>query len=75
MGFGGYIGGLALCAVAVIFAIVGFVVLLGVVPLIPSSLSIIAGIIILVLALILFLYGRYLYQSSKPKGTINVHNV
>jgi hypothetical protein len=75
MGFGGYIGGIAVCVIAVVLVIIGFVVLLGFAPFIPGSFSIIAGLVILVIALILFLYGRYMYLSSRPKGTINVHNV
>jgi high-affinity Fe2+/Pb2+ permease len=75
MGFGGYIGGLSLCGFAVILAVFGFTVLIGLIPMIPASFNLILGVVILFLALILFLYGWYLYQSSKPKGTINVHNV
>ena len=75
MGFGSYIGGLALCVLAVLLAVLGVVVLLGLVPSISTGFNLILGIVILIVALVTFLYGRYLYLSSKPKGTINVHNV
>ena len=74
MAFGSYIGGLVLCVLAVILAVFGFAVMLGFVPLIPASLKLILGVAMLILALIVFLYGRYLYLSAKPRGTINVHN-
>jgi high-affinity Fe2+/Pb2+ permease len=74
MGFGSYIGGLALCVIAVLLAILGFVVMLGLISSISTSFNIILGIIILIIALVLFLYGRYLYLSARPRGTINVHN-
>ncbi len=75
MGFGGWIGGMLLVAFAIVLAIFGLVVLLGIVQFLPVSLDLPFGAIILVIALFLFLYGWYSYQSSKPKGTINVHNV
>ncbi len=75
MGFGGWIGGILLCVVAVLLAIVGFAVLLGIVQFLPTSLDLPLGAVMLIIALVLFLYGWYSYQSSKPKGTINVHNV
>jgi hypothetical protein len=75
MGFGSYIGGLALCVLAVLIAVLGFAILLGLILLIPTSLKIILGILILIVSLVTFLYGRYLYLSAKPQGTINVHNV
>lgn len=75
MGFGSYIGGLALCALAVLLAVLGFAIMLGFVPLIPTSFNLILGIVLLIVALVTFLYGRYLYLLAKPKGTINVHNL
>jgi high-affinity Fe2+/Pb2+ permease len=75
MGFGGYTVGLALCGIAVVFAVLAFAVLIGFVTLVPSSFNLFLGIGMLIVALILFLYGWYLFQSSKPRGTINVHNV
>ena len=75
MAFGRWIGGALLCVIAVLIAFFGVAVLLGVVPFVPASLDIPSGIIILIIALVLFLYGWYSYQSAKPKGTINVHNV
>ncbi len=75
MGFAGYIGGILLGILAVLLAIFGLAVMLGFVPIIPLSLDLPFGIVILIVALVLLLYGWYSYQSSKPKGTMNVHNV
>ncbi len=74
MGFGSFIGGIILEILAVLIAIFGFVVLLGFVNFIPSNYNVILGIVMLIVAIFLFTYGWYSYQSSKPKGTINVHN-
>ncbi len=60
---------------AVVLIIFSFVVMLGIVQFVPQSLDLPFGIVILIIALVLLLYGWYSYQSSKPKGTINVHNV
>lgn len=75
MGFGSYIGGLALCVFAVLLAILGFIVIFGLIPFVPPSYNLFLGIALLVIALVLFLYGWYLYKSASPKGTVNVHNV
>ena len=75
MGFGSYIVGLALCIFAVLLAILGFIVILGLIPSVPTSSNLFLGIALLVIAFVLFLYGRYLFKSSSPKGTVNVHNV
>ncbi len=75
MGFGGYIGGILLGVVAVLIALFGIAVLLGFVQAIPTGFDLPLGIVILIVAAVLLLYGWYSYQSSKPKGTINVHNV
>jgi hypothetical protein len=74
MGFGSFIGGIILEILAVLVAIFGFIILLGFVSFIPSSYNVILGIGMLILALFLFAFGWYSYQSAKPKGTINVHN-
>jgi hypothetical protein len=74
MGFGSFIGGIILEIFAVLVAIFGFIILLGFVSFIPSSYNVILGIGMLILALFLFAFGWYSYQSAKPKGTINVHN-
>jgi hypothetical protein len=74
MGFGGFIGGILLGVLAVIITILGFVVMLGLVPFIPASSSLPLGIIMLIVALFLFAYGWYSYRSAKPRGTLNVHN-
>jgi len=75
MGFGSYIGGLALCAFAVLLAIFGVIAIFGLIPFIPTNFNLILGIVMLVIAPVLFLYGRYLFKSASPKGTVNVHNV
>jgi high-affinity Fe2+/Pb2+ permease len=75
MGFSSYIGGLALCAFAVLLAILGFIVIFGLISLVPTSFNLFLGLALLVIALVLFLYGRYLFKSASPKGTVNVHNV
>ncbi len=75
MGFGQYIGGIILGIVSVLLLLFGLATLLGVVPMVPANLSLPLGIVIIVVALVLLLYGWYSYQSAKPKGTVNVHNV
>lgn len=74
MGFAGYIGGILLGILAVVLVFFGIAVLLGLIQAIPASLNLPLGIVILIVAAVLLLYGWYSYQSSKPKGTINVHN-
>ncbi len=75
MGFARYVGGIMLGVLAVLLAVAGVLVMLGLLPIIPASFDIPLGIVMLVIALFLFLYGWYSYKSAKPKGTINVHNV
>ncbi len=75
MGFGGYVGGILLGIFAVILIIFSFAVMLGLLQFVPKSFDLPFGLAILIVALVLLLYGWYSYQSSKPKGTINVHNV
>ncbi len=75
MGFAGFIGGILLGIFAVLLVIFGIAVLLGFFTFFVGAIFVIPlGIIILIIALILFAYGWYLYKSSKPKGTLNVHN-
>jgi uncharacterized membrane protein YphA (DoxX/SURF4 family) len=74
MGFGSYFGGLVLCVLAVLLAIVGLLVLLGFFTIVASSYNVPLGIGMLVAALILFSFGWYSYKSGKPQGTLNVHN-
>ncbi len=74
MGFWSFIGGIVIGVLAILVAIVGFVVLLGFISFVPTSYNVILGIGLLIIAVFLFAYGWYSYQSSKPKGTINVHN-
>ncbi len=74
MGFAGFIGGILLGILAVLVAILGIIVLLGLVQFVPASYDIPLGIGLIIVALFLFAYGWYSYQSAKPKGTLNVHN-
>jgi high-affinity Fe2+/Pb2+ permease len=74
MGFASFIAGVGLMILAVLLAVLGFVVLLGFIKLIAASFDVPLGIVILIVALILFAYGWYLYKSGYPRGTINVHN-
>ena len=74
MGFESFIAGIGLMILAVFLAVLGFVVLLGVVKFVAASFDPPFGIGILIVALILFAYGWYLYKSGYPRGTINVHN-
>jgi hypothetical protein len=74
MGFGSFIAGIGLMILAVLVAVLGFVVLLGFVKFFPANFDIPLGIGTLIAALILFAYGWYLYKSGYPRGTVNVHN-
>jgi len=74
LGFGSFMGGILLGVLAVVFAVFGFAVMLGIIPMIPVSFNIPLGIIIVVIALFLFAFGWYSYKSGKPQGTVNVHN-
>ncbi len=74
MGFGSFIGGILLGILAVVVSFVGVGVISGLIMFIPTSYDIPIGIIIIIAALFMLAYGWYSYQSSKPKGTINVHN-
>jgi hypothetical protein len=74
MGFGSYAGGIGLCILAVVLGFFGVVVLLGFVKFVASSLVIPLGIGMIIVALVLLLYGWYLFKSGKPQGTLNVHN-
>jgi protein-S-isoprenylcysteine O-methyltransferase Ste14 len=74
MGFGSYLGGRVLCVLAVLLGIFGIAVMLGFFNFAEASLVIPLGVGLLVAALVLFVYGWYLIKSSKPEGTINVHN-
>ncbi len=75
MGFGSFIGGILLCVIAVLLGFFGLVVLLGFVEFVDVTFTVPLGIGMLVIALVMFLYGWYLYKSAKPRGTVNVHNV
>jgi hypothetical protein len=74
MGFGGFIGGILLSILAVVLVLFGFVVAVGYVTAIATSLDVPLGIGLIVVALVLLLFGWFSYKSSKPEGTINVHN-
>jgi protein-S-isoprenylcysteine O-methyltransferase Ste14 len=74
MGFGSYVGGPALCALAILLGVFGLTVLLGFFKIFETSYAVPLGIGILVVALFMFLFGWYSYKSAKPQGTLNVHN-
>jgi len=74
MGFGSFIGGIALCILAVLLGFFGVAVLLGFFNFFDASFVIPLGIGMIIVALFLFVYGWYLYKSAKPRGTLNVHN-
>ena len=74
MGFGSFIGGIALCALAVVLGVFGLAVLLGFFKFVAASYVVPLGIGMLVVALFMFLFGWYSYKSAKPQGTLNVHN-
>ena len=74
MGFGSFIGGILLGILAVIIVFLGIIVMLGFVEFIPLGYDIPVGIILIIVAIFVFVYGWYSYQSAKPKGTLNVHN-
>jgi len=71
-GFGIFLGGILIGVLAVVLAIFGFTVMLGLIAITPVSFNIPLGIIILVIALFLFAFGWYPYKSGKPQGTVNV---
>jgi hypothetical protein len=74
MGFGSFIGGILVGILAVLVLIFGIIVLLGFFKFVPTSFDLPLGIGALIVALLMFAYGWYLYTSAKPKGTLNVHN-
>jgi hypothetical protein len=74
MGFGSFIGGILIGILAVLVLIFGIIVLLGFFKFVPTSFDLPLGIGALIVALLMFAYGWYLYKSAQPKGTLNVHN-
>ncbi len=74
MGFGSFIGGVGLCILAVLLGFSGIAVLLGFTKIVAASLVVPFGIGMIIMAFIMLLSGWYLSESSKPEGTINVHN-
>jgi len=74
MGFGSFIGGIGLCILAVLLGFFGVVVLVGLIKFVASNLVVPLGIGSIIVALVLFVYGWYLFKSAKPQGTVNVHN-
>ena len=74
MGFGGFAGGFGLCILGVLLAFAGIAVLFGFVKFGAASLDVPIGIGATVVALFMFLGGWYSFESSKPDGTMNVHN-
>jgi hypothetical protein len=74
MGFGGFIGGVGLCILAVLLGGFGIAVMLGLAKFVAASADLPLGIGATVVALVMFLGGWYSFESGKPDGTINVHN-
>ena len=74
MGFGSYVGGPALCVLAIVLGVFGLAVVLEIIKFIETSYAIPLGIGMIVVAVFMFLYGSYSYKSAKPQGTLNVHN-
>ncbi len=75
MAFGRFIGGIILMLLAIVIAVLGVAVLVGLLGSFLGGLEIPSGIVILVVALLLFAYGWYSFKSSEPKGTYNIRNV
>jgi len=74
MGFGGFAGGIGLCILGALLGLLGIAVLFGFVKFGAASSDLPLGIGATVVALVMFLGGWYSFESSKPDGTINVHN-
>ena len=75
MGFGSFIGGIGLSILAVLLGFLGIAVLLGFFnSIVGTSFTIPLGIGMIIIALFMFLFGWCSYKSSKPQGTLNVHN-
>lgn len=74
MGFGGFAGGIGLCILGVLLGLLGITVLFGFVKFGAASLDVPLGIGATIVALVMVLGGWYSFESSKPDGTINVHN-
>jgi hypothetical protein len=72
MGFGRFIGGIGLCILAVLLTFFGFAVLFGFFGFVATSFDVPLGIVVLIIALFLFVYGWYSYKSGKPQGTLRV---
>jgi hypothetical protein len=75
MGFGSFMGGIVLMFIAVLAAIFGIAILLGVFTTSVGNNETILGIVSLVIAFLLFAFGWYSYKSAEPRGTYNVRNV
>jgi hypothetical protein len=69
-----WFGGIGLCVLAVLLGFYGLEVLLKVFKFVATSLVVPVGIGSLVVALFMFLFGRYLYKSTKPRGALNERN-
>jgi hypothetical protein len=74
MGFGGFIGGVGLCILAALLVVLGIAVMGGFVKFGAASADLPLGIGAMVVALVMFVGGWYSFESSKPDGTVNVHN-
>ncbi len=72
MAFGSFIGGIIICAVAVLFGVFGLAILTGLYRVGTGNETILTGVAVVLIALLLFAYGWYSYNSAKPRGTIKI---
>ncbi len=73
MGFLGYIGGIFLCVLSIPIFFIGILVISGQYAIYGSG-SAVLGVVLLLVSLLMFAYGWYSYNSSKPRGTVIVKN-
>ena len=74
MGFGSYIAGVMLLVLAVVLVFFGIAVLLGFFSFVATNFVVPLGIGVLVVALVMFPSGWYLYKSSKPQEPSIAHD-
>jgi hypothetical protein len=74
MGFGSFFGGIVLSILAVLLIFFGIAVLIGYFKSIATNLDAPFGIVLIIVAFVLLLFGWYSYKSGKPDGTVDVHN-
>ncbi len=72
MAFGSFIGGIILCAVAILFGVFGLSILAGFYVVGTANETILTGVAVLIIAMLLFAYGWFSYKSAEPRGTIRI---